>query len=195
MSSGPQVGQDVVPGGTGALTEAPAEHKVFPPFDSTTFASQLLWLAITFVLLYWLMAKVAIPRIAAILADRRGRITGDIEAAEKSKSQSEAAIAAYEKALAEARANGFAIAEAARNEAKAAADAERKQIESALAGRLGEAEARIAAIKSKALGEVGEIAGEATQAIVKALAGADVQRTEVDTAVGEALAAGWRDVR
>lgn len=178
-----------------ASTAAPAEHKVFPPFDSTTFASQLLWLAVAFVLLYWLMARVAIPRIAAILAERRGRIAGDIEAAERSKAESEAAIAAYEKALAEARANGFAIAESARNESKAALGAERKQIEAGLAGKLAEAESRIAAIKSKALSEVGQIAGEAAEAIVRTLANADVARKDIEAAVAEALSSGGPNVR
>ena len=37
---------------------------VFPPFDSSTFASQLLWLAITFGLFYLLMSKVIVPASA-----------------------------------------------------------------------------------------------------------------------------------
>jgi len=190
MSSGAQIEQDVVPQGTGAVVETPAEREVFPPFDSTTFASQLLWLAITFVLLYWLMAKVAIPRIAGILAERRGRIAGDLEAAERMKADSEAAIAGYEKALAEARTRGFAIAEAARNESKAAADTERKGIEAGLAARLADAETRIAGIKSRALSEVGTIAGEATEAIVKTLVDADVTRKDIDDAVTSVMTAG-----
>ena len=179
--SPPAVGQ------TTAVTETPAEHKVFPPFDSTTFASQLLWLAITFVALYFLLSKVAMPRIAGILAERKGRIAGDIAKAEAAKARSEAALAGYEKALATARNNAFAIAEGARNASKAAADAERAGTEADLAKKLTAAEARIAEIKAKALSEVGAIAGEATSAIVKALIDADIPGGDIDAAVGRAL--------
>ena len=176
------------PAAAGSSTEQPqAEHAPFPPFDKSTFASQLLWLAITFVALYFLMARVAIPRIGGILADRSGRIAGDIASAEKAKADSEAALAAYEKALATARANAFAIAEAARSQAKAAADAERTATEAELERKLAEAEARIGVIKAKALSEVGAIAAEATTAIVKALIDADVGKSDVDAAVAGAM--------
>src|SRR5689334_17547377 len=85
--------------------EAPGGHGAgggaFPPFQSNTFASQLLWLAITFGLLYYLMAKVALPRIAAILHDRSVRLSSDLEEAQKMRTEAEAAGAAYEKSLAE----------------------------------------------------------------------------------------------
>ena len=179
---------ETAPAGAGTLVEHPAaEHAVFPPFDSSTFASQLLWLAITFVALYFLLARVAMPRIAGILAARSGRIAGDIEKAERAKAESEAALAAYEQALATARANAFAIAEAARTAAKAAADAERTGIETGLASKLAAAEARIAEIKAKALSEVGAIAGEATAAIVKALIDAEVGKGDVDAAVARSM--------
>lgn len=169
---------------TGSSTEQPAAaHAPFPPFDKSTFASQLLWLAITFVALYFLLARVAIPRIAGILADRSGRIANDIATAERAKADSEAALAAYEKALAAARTNAFAIAETARGQAKAAADAERTATESDLAGKLAAADARIGDIKTRALAEVGSIAADATTAIVKALIDADVGRPDVDAAV------------
>ena len=45
------------------------------------------------------------------------------------KAESEAAAAAYEAALAEARAGGAKIADAARSRARGAADAKRSQIE------------------------------------------------------------------
>jgi F-type H+-transporting ATPase subunit b len=194
MATSPTTEQDLVPGGTGAIVETPQEHGVFPPFDSTTFASQFFWLAITFIVLYWLMAKVITPRIAGILAVRQAKIAADIDQAEKAKAESDAAIAAYESALANARASAGNIAEAARNEAKAAAAAERASTEAALAAKLASAEERIAAIKTKALGEVGQIAGDATQEIVKALVGADVPAAEVEAAVGRALNGG-ADVR
>ncbi len=177
------------PAATGTLTEQPkpAEKAPFPPFDKSTFASQLLWLAITFVVLYVVLARLAIPRIGGILRDRSSRIAGDIASAEKAKADSEAALAAYEKALASARSNASSIAEGARSEAKAAADAERAATEAELAGKLAAAEARIADIKAKALSEVGAIAGEATTAIVKALIDADVGKSDVDAAVAGAM--------
>jgi len=176
------------PAGTSAVTETPAEHNVFPPFDVTTFASQLLWLAITFGVLYYLMAKVAVPRIAGIIEDRRDRIASDLDMADRLKTDSEEALAAYEKALAEARAKAFTIAEAARDEARAAADAQRAEVEADLNQKLAAAEARIAEIKQAALADVGAIAGEATQAIVKSLIDADVAADEVGAAVSSAMA-------
>jgi F-type H+-transporting ATPase subunit b len=176
---------------TGAVVEHPAaEHEVFPPFDSSTFASQLLWLAITFVALYVLLARVVIPRIGGILADRAGRIAGDIEKAQKAKAQSEAAVAAYEKALASARANANTIAEAARNEAKEAADKERHASEAELAKKLAAAEQNIAGIKQRALSEVGAIASDTTAAIVKALIDIDAPKGDVDAAVTDAMKTG-----
>jgi F-type H+-transporting ATPase subunit b len=180
----------IAPGGetgTGTLVETAAEHKVFPPFDPTTFASQLLWFAITFAILYFLMSKVAIPRIAAILTERTGRIAADIEKAERAKSDSEAALAAYEKALAAARSNASAIAETSRTAAKAASDAERQGTEGALASKLAAAEVRIGEIKTRALADVGAIASEATAAIVKALIDADIGKSDADAAVATAM--------
>jgi F-type H+-transporting ATPase subunit b len=173
--------------GTGTHVETSAEHEVFPPFDPTTFTSQILWFAITFAVLYFLMSKVAIPRIAAILTERTGRIAADIEKAERAKADSDAALAAYEKALTAARANASAIAETSRTAAKAASDAERQQTEAALAGKLAAAETRIGEIKTRALADVGAIASEATAAIVKALIDADVGKSDAEAAVATAM--------
>ncbi len=176
---------------TGTAVEHPAgEHTVFPPFDSSTFASQLLWLAITFVALYWLLAKVAIPRIGGILSARASRIAGDIERAEKAKVQSEAAVAAYEKALASARSNANTIAGKARDEAKAAADKQRAGIEADLASKLAASEASIAGIKQRAMAEVGGIASDTASAIVRALLDVDASKGDVDAAVSDAMKAG-----
>ena len=92
-------------------TEVPGEHKgAFPPFQSQTFASQLVWLTIAFVLLYVLMWKLALPRVAKIIDNRQKRIEDDIADAGKLKTQSDEAVAAYEKALADARARAQTIA-------------------------------------------------------------------------------------
>src|SRR5262245_53914195 len=90
-------------------TEVPKGHGVFPPFDSQTFPSQLLWLSVIFVLLYVLMAKVALPRIASIIEERRKHVEDDLAEAQRFKEQSDAVIAAHERALADARAHAQTI--------------------------------------------------------------------------------------
>src|SRR5688572_24660848 len=92
-------------------TVAPGGPKApFPPFNSETFASQLFWLVIAFVALYVLLSRWALPRVASIFAARQGRVEGDLEAAGRLTAESQAAIEAYEKALADARAKAQAIA-------------------------------------------------------------------------------------
>jgi F-type H+-transporting ATPase subunit b len=160
----------------------------FPPFQSETFASQILWLALTFGALYFLMKKVALPRVGSILEVRRDRIASDLAEAQKLKDETEEAIAAYELALAQARAKAQAIA--AENHAKtaAAAEASRRDIEASLDSKLKEAEARIAATKTAALGNVRGIAIDAAGAIVSQLIGTPPAPDDVAAAVDTALA-------
>ena len=156
---------------------------VFPPFDHTTFASQVLWLAITFGLFYLVMAKLVIPRIGGILETRHDRIAQDLDEAARLKAEADAAISSYEQELASARAKGNAIASSARDEAKARADAERAKIEASLQEKIAGAETRIAEIKTKALADVGTIAADTTGVLVEQLIGAKATKAEVASAV------------
>ncbi|MCL6706109.1 F0F1 ATP synthase subunit B [Pseudomonas sp. R2.Fl] len=156
---------------------------VFPPFDQSTYASQLLWLVITFGLFYMLMQKVIVPRVGGILENRHDRIAQDLDEAARLKAEADAAIETYEKELSAARAKASQIATTARESAKAKADAERAAIEADLAAKLSAAETRIADIKAKAFAEVDEIAGETVTAIVDQLIGAKVTKTDVKSAL------------
>jgi F-type H+-transporting ATPase subunit b len=168
---------------TGTETPHGGGHGSFPPFDPSTFPSQLLWLAITFGLFYVFLKNTALPRIGGILEVRRDRIAQDIDQAARMKEDTDAAIAAYEQELADARAKAHEIAQAARDEAKADADAERSEIEKELDTKLAEAEKHIASIKNAALKEVGTIAEDTASAIVKELIGGTVAKGEVSAAV------------
>jgi F-type H+-transporting ATPase subunit b len=163
-------------------------HGAFPPFDPATFGSQLFWLAITFGALYLLMSRVVLPRIGGILETRSNRVAGDLAEAGRLKQETDAAIAAYEQALAEARQSAHAIAQKARDAAKAEIDADRRRIEAELQGKLDAAEARIGEVKNRALAEVGAIANEAAEAMVETLLGLRVGKPEIAGAVKTAMA-------
>lgn len=159
----------------------------FPPFDATTFASQLLWLGLSFGLLYYLMSKVALPRIGRILEERHDRIADDLEEASKHRAESEAAQLAYEKALSEARAKANSIAADTRNRLAADADANRKSLEADLSAKLSAAEARISATKAEAMTHVRGIAVDAAHSIVSTLIGTAPAAPDVEQAVDGVL--------
>ena len=170
-----------------AHTEAPAGHGGFPPFQSQHFPSQLLWLVLTFVVLYLLMARIALPRIGSILAERSRRIGDDLEAANGLKQQSDAASAAYEKALADARARAQSIANANRERQAAEAVETQKRLEEQLHARLASAEQSIAATRTAAMANVHAIATDAAAAIVERLIGKAPAEHEAAAAVSDTL--------
>src|SRR6201986_2671276 len=145
---------------TTAHTEAHGESHAFPPFESQHYPSQLFWLALTFILLYVLMSRVALPRIGSILADRSKRIADDLAAAQRFKEQSEAADAAYQKSLADARARAQAIANETREQQAAQANAVNKKLEAQLHEKLAAAEKSIAPTRTPAMGNVSSIAAD-----------------------------------
>jgi F-type H+-transporting ATPase subunit b len=159
----------------------------FPPFNAHTFPSQLIWLIIAFGLLYALMAKWALPQVARVIEKRQKHIADDIAEAGRLKGQSDEAVAAYEKALADARARAQSIANETREKQAAAAEATRKTHEDALNAKLAEAEKTIAATKQAALGNVRTIAEDAARAIIERLIGVAPGDKAVADAVTDVL--------
>ena len=170
-----------------AHTEAPGGHGGFPPFQSETFASQLFWLAIAFVLLYALMSKLALPRVASIIDSRQKHIADDLAEAARFKGDSDAAVAAYEKALADARTRAQAIATETRERQAAEADKRRKTLEDELNVKLADAEKTIATTKQAAMSNVRTIAEDAARAIVERLIGEAPNEKTVSAAVADVL--------
>jgi len=172
-------------------TEAHTEHdggKIpFPPFNKETFASQFVWFVIFFVALYVIIAKLAIPRIGGIVEARKSRIEGDLAEASALKSQSDAALAAYEKSLADARNRAQTLASETRDTLHAQADDARKKLEAELHGKLAAAEKTIAATKSAAMSNVKGIAVDTASAIVQRLIGTAPASSAVEAAVADVL--------
>jgi F-type H+-transporting ATPase subunit b len=157
---------------TPATTGADAAHKAgFPPFQAETFTGQLIWFAIAFGLLYWLMSKIALPKVGAVLHDRAQRIATDLDEADAMRTKAQEAEQAYETSLAQARDKAKGIAQEMRDRLGGESDARRKELEAELATKLAEAEATISARTQEAMASVRGIAAEAAGAIVERLTG------------------------
>ena len=160
-----------------------AGHATFPPFDSSTFASQLVWFALIFGAMYYYLSKRFLPAVGGVIEARRARIAKDIDEATAMQAKADAAAAEHEKALAKARAAAQSTAQATRDRIAADSDARRKTLDDQLAGQLAQAEARIAANRAAAMGNVKAIASDATGAIVERLIGRAPKAADIAKAV------------
>ena len=158
-------------------------HANFPPFEASTFPSQLLWFALVFGAMYYYLSRRFLPAVGSVIEQRRARIAKDIDDATEMQRQADAAAAEHERSLAKARADAQSTAQAARDKIAADTDAKRKALEDQLAERLKVAEARIAANRAAAMANVSAIARETTGAIVERLIG----RTPDAGAVAQAV--------
>ena len=173
--------------GATAHTEADGGARPFPPFESSTFASQLVSLAIAFVALYLIVSRIALPRVGGVIDARQNKIEGDLAEAQKSKDESDAAIKAYEAELASARSRAQAIGAETREKLNAQAEAERKTLEEQLAHKLAGAEKAIAATRASAMSNVRGIAADAAATIVQRLTGTAPDGKSVESAVDASL--------
>src|SRR5690606_21513694 len=158
-----------------------------PQFDPQYFASQIFWLAVMFTLLYMLLTRLAIPRIAGVLEERAGRISEDLERAEATRKEAEAVIEAYEAALAKAR--GEAATVLARTSQELAEESARRQAEfgAELAARIEAAEARIAAARDAAKAELRDSAADVARDIVAKLGAGRIDDDALAGSVDAAL--------
>ena len=158
-----------------------------PQFDPSTFASQLFWLFVTFVALYWVIARIAVPRIGEVLEQRARVIQDDLDRAGQLKAETDAAIAAYDRAMAEARGQAYEHMKVIQAEMKAVADKRTADVTADVSRQITEAEGRINAAKQQALDSIKSVAAETARDVVAKLAGLSPDGGAVDAAVAAAL--------
>lgn len=154
-----------------------------PQLDFFDYPPQLVWLAITFVVLYFLMARVALPRVSQVLERRQSQIAADLEKAEKRKTEAEEALAAYQKTLGDARTEAQAAVRAAADEIAKQQAAREATFAAEINKRTREAEASIAKAKNQAMTETRAMAADLAMAITGKLAGVTPARESVAAAI------------
>lgn len=160
-----------------------------PQLDVHTFVPQIIWLAVTFAVLYGLMTTLGLPRVGRVLRLRRERLDDDIAKAGQMKAEAEAVIAAYERALAEARAEAQQTLRETTDRLNAAAAERQRKLAASLAAETASAERRIAEAKAAALANLRDVAAEVAEAAAQKLVGSAVDaaraRAAVDTVLQE----------
>lgn len=161
------------------LGAMPAQAAGLPQLDFATFPPQLIWLAITFVVLYFMMSRVALPRVSQVLEERQHKIEDNLKKAETLKAEAEAAAEAYEKALADARAEAHGVMLETHN--RIAEDAAKKQAElsAELEAEISAAEARIEEAKNTAMASLSDVATEVALSATEKVSGESLSEADV----------------
>jgi F-type H+-transporting ATPase subunit b len=158
-----------------------------PQFDVDTFAPQLVWLAITFITLFLIMWRFALPQVASILEMRRAHIDADLAEAARLREETAKAIADYEQALADAKSRGHNTAQQIRDETSKALQLQRAESDQVITAKMDDAAQRIGQVHDTAVAHISEIATDVAQAVVAQVVGGSTDGGEMRSAVNEAL--------
>jgi F-type H+-transporting ATPase subunit b len=169
-----------------------AAKKGMPQFNPQTMLSQIFWLFVCFALFYVVIAKVVMPLLGGTIEARAAKIQGDLDAAAKARDEAKAALAHYEKSIADARGEAQAANRAAADAASAATNAKLTEVGQRIGGEIAAAERRIAEAREAAMGNVRSMAVEVAQAAYAKLVGGQADAARVDALVGAALKGGAR---
>jgi len=171
---------------TNTSTATEAATPGMPQLDFSTFGNQIFWLVVTLVVIYLILSRVALPRIAGVLAERSGTISNDLAAAEELKANAVAAEEAYNQALSDARAEAAKIVAATKADMKAELDAAIAKADAEISQKTAESEKVISEIRATALESVEEVAKSTAMALVSALGGKEDAKT-IDAAVSNEM--------
>jgi F-type H+-transporting ATPase subunit b len=158
-----------------------------PQLDIGTYLPQLFWLLVSFILLYLLMSRVALPRVASVMAQRDRQIEEDLRRAETLKGEADQALQSYEAALAAARGEAQALHRQVTAEVSALASKREQAFAAELGTRTREAEERIGAAKRQALDQLPQIAAEVASSAFQRLTGEAPAQERVKAAVGAVM--------
>ena len=158
-----------------------------PQLDPSSFSPQLVWLLITFVAMYFIMARVALPRIGQVLEERQSRIDDNLGMAESYKAEAEAAAVEYEKALTEARSQAQSVVRQVAEELAAEAAKQQDVLAEKLAVKIAAAEQSIADARTAAMENVRGIAIEVAADIASKVGGVDATDKQMESAIDSAL--------
>jgi F-type H+-transporting ATPase subunit b len=166
-----------------AVDEVHETSAGLPQLDPSSFPSQIFWLAVSFLLLFWLFKTKALPRVGEVLESRQDRIAADLDRATKLREEAEAALVRYQKVVADAQGKASGQIAATRERLIAENTARQAELDADLAAKVAAAEQRIQAARDAALAELHSVAVEVAQAATQRLIGREVPRAAAEAAL------------
>lgn len=171
-----------------AQTEVAEQGAGLPQLNIATFEEQVVWLFLTFIVLFVIVSRLVLPRVTKVLEEREERIANDLDTAERLRKDAEDVKNAYEEAVAKARKKAQDTILGAKEKIQADIAKAQAELDADLSAKAAEAEARIVKAREEALASVGDVAAEVAGELVSKLAGIEGDDATVSKAVKSAMA-------
>ena len=174
-----------------SYTEVEAQSgSKLPQLDASTFEEQLAWLFLTFVVFYFVVTRLALPKISTVLETREEMIANDLDTADIKKREAEDVKAAFEATLEEARSQAHTNALQVKEASSAEFSKVKAKLDAKLTDEAAKAEANIAKAVSAAMSEIDQVVVDVAAELVKKVSGGDADGKKLSSAVKSALTTG-----
>ena len=161
-----------------------------PQLDVSGFPSQIFWLVITFVFLWWLMAKVALPKVGLVLEERQKKINDSLDMAEDLRIEARSELDAYEIAISVAHDEARKVINDANQEGTQASANQLTEMRISLTNQIAEVETEIESVKEKALEDIGQSAREVAISTLDKLVDIKIPAKTLNAAIDNAMTKG-----
>ena len=163
-----------------------------PQLDISGFPSQIFWLVITFVFLWWLMAKVALPKVGLVLEERQKKINDSLDMADDLRKEAASELESYEIAISKAHEEARRIISEANQEGVQDSANQLAEMRVSLTNQIAQAETEIESLKEQALGDIGQSAREVAISALDNLVRIKIPAKKIDLAIDDAMTKGGK---
>ena len=162
-----------------------AESGGMPQLNPEFWVSQIFWLTLTFGVLYVILSKLILPKISANLESRKSQISDNIEAADKSREESEAKLKEFEEIISKSKNEAKNIYNQAREKVLKDIKAKSEVLDKQIDDEIKKAEDEINHLKKEAPTKINKIAIETASELTQKLIGAEVNNSSITAIVDD----------
>ena len=160
-----------------------AETGGMPQLNPEFWISQIVWLVITFGILFIVLSKFILPKISDNLETRKSQILENIENAEKQREESEKKLKEFDKIIVESKNKAKNLFNDARQKVLDDVNKKKAALEKNIDDEVNAAEQEIDRLKKSSHDKITKIAIETSSDLVKQLIGEEVNNSSISAIV------------
>ena len=154
-----------------------------PQLNTEFWASQIFWLILIFSSLYIIIWKIFLPKITDSIENRKSRVIGDLNGAQKLKENAEKILGEYNKIIEDTKKEAKRIIEDNKKKLENDIKSKKHKFNEEIEKELMSAEKEIKSLKKSSISNINKIAVEISSEVIKQLVGTGVNMSNVSAII------------